>query len=628
MVTAPEHLSRARQLQQRGNHHQAERLYRQALAGDSQNPELWHRLGIACQEQGKLADATACYQRALKAAPDSCDVRYDLAVVLARRGHREDARDHYERLLRTRPNHADALTNLGVLLAEQGELQEAITRLREAVRARPDFAKAHHNLGVALTEQGNLQEAADCLRQAQRCRPDYAPAYYGLGNVLSAQGQRDEAMEQYREALRLRPDYAEAYNNLGLALLDAGKPAEALVLLQQGVRLRPDEAEAHNNLGLALAGLGRFDEAEACYQQALRLNPRYAEAHNNLASAFKGRGRMDEALAAYQVSLWLNPDSASTHWNRALTWLQMGRFEQGWPEYEWRWRRKRMPPRPFAQPRWDGAPLGGRTILLYREQGLGDLIQFVRYAPLVQRGGGRVLVECPPPLARLFATCPGIDQVLVEGSPWPQFDVQAALLSLPALFGTSLASVPRVVPYLFPGTERVEAWRRQLGALDGFKVGVAWQGNPRHPGDLLRSFPLAQLAPLARVPGVRLVSLQRGPGSEQLLEVGERVPVTDTARDPVTAGDFLDTAALMKNLDLVISTDTAVAHLAGALGLPVWVALSTVPDWRWLLKREDSPWYPTMRLFRQRNLGDWDAVFGRMATELSKLAPAGPGRGG
>jgi hypothetical protein len=334
---------------------------------------------------------------------------------------------------------------------------------------------------------------------------------------------------------------------------------------------------------------------------------------------------MDEALAAYQVALWLSPDSASTHWNRALTWLQMGRFEQGWPEYEWRWRRPRMPPRLFPQPRWDGSPLGGCTVYLYREQGLGDMVQFVRYAPLVRRLGGKVIVECPPPLARLFATCPGIDQVYVEGAPPPDFDVQAALLSLPALFGTTLATVPHEVPYLMPGTDRVEVWRHRLGTPEGFRVGIAWQGNPRHPGDLHRSFPLAELAPLARVPGVRLVSLQWGAGAEQNCQLGDRLPVTEPACGP--GDDLLDTAAVIRNLDLVISTDTVVAHLAGALGAPVWVALSAVPDWRWLLKREDSPWYPTVRLFRQKELGPWEPVFEHMAGSLRQMVKGARGPG-
>jgi tetratricopeptide (TPR) repeat protein len=521
---------------------------------------------------------------------------------------------------------ADAQVAHGTRLAQQGRRAEALACFRQALRLRPDHARAHHNLGVALAEEKKYAEAAASLREALRCQPHYAEAHYNLGNTLGELGRAEEAVASYREAIRCRPDYVDALNNLGLALTRLGRAGEAAVFLRQVVRLKPDFAEGYNNLGLTLAERGDFAAAETCYEQALRLNPRYAEAHTNLGSAFKEQGRLEEALACYELALDLDPDAVTPHWNRALAWLQLGNFEQGWPEYEWRWRRQGTTPRAFAQPRWDGAPLHGRTILLHGEQGLGDVLQFIRYAPLVQERGGTVFVAAPPGLVALLSRCPGVARVIPENEALPPFETHLPLMSLPAVFGTTLATVPAAVPYLVAEPGRRERWRERLPGVRGFKVGVAWQGNPRHRWDRHRSFPLAQLEPLARVECVTLVSLQKGPGSEQLALLGDRFPVLDLGPELDADGAaFADTAAVLGCLDLVVCCDTAVAHLAGALGVPVWVALAAIVDWRWLLGREDSPWYPTMRLFRQERLGEWGPVFERIAVELLRLvAQRGP----
>jgi Flp pilus assembly protein TadD len=430
--------------------------------------------------------------------------------------------------------------------------------------------------------------------------------------------RRQEAVDHYRHALRLQPTNADVLNNLGLALTELGRPAEAIVPLQQAVRLRPTSVEALNNLGLALTDVGRLSEAQAALEQALRLQPTFVDAHTNLATVSARLGRFAEALAGYEMSLWLRPSGVSPHWNRALTWLQMGDFERGWPEYEWRFRRKRSRPRPFAQPRWDGSSLAGRTILLHPEQGLGDVIQFVRYAALVKQRGGTVVVECPRSLYPLFSRCAGIDHLVAEGDPLPPFDFQVPLLSLPGLLGTTLASIPAQVPYLGAEPQLVDFWGQRLRRDPGLRVGIAWQGNPRHQWDRHRSVALAQFAPLARLEGVRLISLQQEHGTEQLSALAGRFPVEPLGPNPdgqpVT---FADTAAVLHHLDLVVTVDTSLAHLAGALAVPVWVALSTYSDWRWLLDRDDSPWYPTLRLFRQAQLGQWQHVFERIAITLS-----------
>ncbi len=507
---------------------------------------------------------------------------------------------------------------LGLSLAQQGRLDEAVVHFRAALGMRPDFAQAHHNLGIALAQQGKLEEATCCLREAVRLLPGYAEAHGNLANVLTSLKQYDDAVAGYKEALRLKPDAAEFANNLGSLLTKLGRIGEAVVFLEHAVRLRPAFTEAHNNLGLARIEQGHLTEAESCYREALRHRPGDAPALSNLANVLKDQGRWDEAFATFELALWHDPDSPSIHWNRALAWLEQGDFEKGWAEYEWRWRRPQTPPRPLPFPAWDGAPLAGRSLLLYMEQGLGDMIQFLRYAPLVQARGGRVVVQAPAFLLPLFSTCPGIDELVAEGNPLPDCHLHAPLLSLPRLFGTTLETIPAAVPYLAADPERLASWRARLAAYPEFKVGVVWQGNPHHVWDRHRSVPLTRLAPLAAVPGVRLFSLQKGPGVEQIAPAAKQLPVTVLADQLDAAGGFLDTAAVMQCLDLVITVDTAAAHLAGALGVPVWAALARVMDWRWLRDREDSPWYPTMRLFRQPAAGDWGAVFRRMAAELQR----------
>jgi tetratricopeptide (TPR) repeat protein len=619
MATAAETFHRASQCHQAGHFRQAEELYRHFLQTEHSNPEAWHLLGAACHGQGKVAEAAFAYRRSLELAPTSAETQYRLATALADLGQRPEAVEHFRQVLQSQPGHADALLGLGVALAEQGSLADAVASLKAAVHYRPDLARAHYNLGVALAQLNRPAEAADSLSQALRLQPGYAAPHYALGNLLAAQGKRAEAVASYRAAVRHKPDYAEAYNNLGLALIEERQLAEAVVLLRQGARLRPLAAEAHNNLGLALADLGRFAEAESCFHEALRLAPAYADAHNNLGSCYKEQGRLDEALACYELALLFQPEAASVHWNRALALLHQGDFERGWAEYEWRWRRAKARPRSFPQPAWDGADPAARTVLVWMEQGLGDMLQFVRYAELLKRRGATVLVECPAFLHPLLSRCRGIDRLLAEGETLPAFDAHVPLLSLPHRCRTTLADVPAEVPYLFADEGRVERWRQELAPLGGFRIGICWQGNRHHQWDHFRSFPVGQFAPLAALPGVRLVSLQKGPGAEQLKQLGGRFAVVglDSEQDAATAA-LMDTAAVMKNLDLVITTDTAIAHLAGGLGVPVWVALAAVCDWRWLRGRNDSPWYPTMRLFRQTTLGDWDGVFRRMTAALKK----------
>jgi tetratricopeptide (TPR) repeat protein len=663
MTNLPELFALAHRHQRANEFRQAEKVYQQIVQMDSNNAQAWHQLGLVAQalkmpaeaeshlqrvlalqpddaaarlhlanvlaEQGKLGDAAAQYQQVVRARPHDVEVWLGLANAEAGRGRLGPAIAAFEQVVRQRPDHVEAHTNLGIALARQRQLAEAVTHLQTAVRLRPDHAKAHNNLGVALAEMGKKTEARASWREAARLKPDYAEAFFNLAVSLAEERQFEEAIPAYIQAITIRPDYPEALNNLGLALTEQQRYTDAVPVLQQAIRLKPDYHEAHNNLALALVELGRYPETIASFQEALRLNPSYIEAHNNYGTALAAMGRTKDALAVYQVALWLKPDYAEVHWNRALAWLQTGDYARGWPEYEWRWKRKRARPRPFEQPRWDGQPLDGKTILIYCEQGMGDTIQFIRYAKRVQEAGGRVLVECPPELMGLLKSCPGIDQLVPERSELPPFDVQVPLLSLPGIFKTTLDTVPAEIPYLSVegGGWRVEGERSPLPPPPStlLKVGIAWQGNPKHRWDRHRSIPLGQFEPLARVVGVKLYSLQKGPGVEQLSALGGRFQVTDfgEALDG-KAGPFMDTAAILSSLDLLITCDSVLCHLAGALGKPVWVAVSFLSDWRWMHGREDTPWYPTMRLFRQTDLGDWTPVFERMTGELARLVASRP----
>jgi len=595
--------------------------YEEALRLRPEVPEGHYNLGLALAAQGKLGEALANYGQALQIKPDYKDALNNRGNVLKEMGRLAEAEASYREVMRLGPDNADGLNNLGLVLVEQGRLAEAEASYREALRLRPDNPGTHYNLGLALAKLGRLAEALAAYQEALRLRPDYAEAHNNLGLVLADQGRLNEAIACYRMAVAAKPNYAIAHNNLGVALQAQGRLEESVAAFQQALLFQPNGAQCHCNLGLAFLGQGMLEEALASCQQALRLDSNLAEAHVNMGSVFLRQAKLDDALACFQQALQVNSDFAKAHLAKGQTLLLTGDFEHGWPEYEWRWKTKGFnkwrvqtegisPPPP-----WDGGPLTGRTILLKAEQGLGDTLQFIRYAPLVQERGARVVVWSYTLLQSLLRTCPGIDYVLAGNDPVPPVDVQAYLLSLPGLLGTTLGTIPADVPYLSADPVLVAQWQRELSTFPGLKIGIVWQGSPGNEEYRLSSVPLTEFAPLAGLEGVHLFSLQVGSGREQLPALAGLFPVTDLGArfDPASFGDA---AAVVKNLDLVVTVDTAMAHLAGALGAPVWLALPFSPDWRWLLGREDSPWYPSMRLFRQARPGDWAEVFERIQGAL------------
>jgi tetratricopeptide (TPR) repeat protein len=482
----------------------------------------------------------------------------------------------YRQVLAQQPNHPDALHLLGVIASQSGRHDVALQLIGQAISIDPNRAEFHSNLGLALMEQRRLDEATAAYRRAIELKSDFAAAHNGLGSALAAGGRADEAIGRFTKAMALQPSLAEAPFNL---------------------------ANTYRQMG-------KYEEAVAWYVRALTARPGWRQAQNNLCNALCDQGRFDEAAKIYRASLAQRPDDPLAHWNVGLSLLRHGELEQAWPEYEWRRRTPELGLRPvsFTQPMWDGGDLRGQRILLHAEQGLGDTVQFIRYVPQVARRGGRIAVACQPELLALLKTMEGVEEWATPGQAWPQFDVHCPLPSLPAALRTTPATIPAIVPYLSADAEKSEQWALRLP--NGVrKIGLSWAGRPTHPHDRERSLQLERLAPLSG--SAWFCSLQKGESAAQAKS--PPMELTDWTRE---LNDMSDTAALIDQLDLVITVDTSVAHVAGALGKPVWVLLPFVPDWRWMLHRADSPWYPTMRLFRQPRPGDWQTPIGQIAEEL------------
>jgi tetratricopeptide (TPR) repeat protein len=534
------------------------------------------------------------------------------AVGHGQAGRLAEAERICRQILELDAQHADSLHLLGVIAYQTGHHEASISLICKAIVLGGKEASYYFNLGNSFRAHGKRDNAVECYRIALTLKTDYAEAHHGLGNELLAQGKPDEAAECYERAIALRTDYAEAYCNLGNVFLAKRQFDQAFARYHQALVTNPDFPEAHNNLGVILQHRGNLDEAIAQFKRALVIKPDYADAYNNLGASLQLKGAFEEAVAQYRQALALKPDYPDAHWNSSLIQLLLGDFATGLPNLEWRWRTVCIP-RNLPQPPWRGEPLHGARILIHAEQGLGDTLQFLRYVPMVQRAGGSVVLEVQAPLRRIAAELPGITTLVTAEEPLPPFEWTCPLMSLPLAFGTTPDTIPAQTAYLSVPDEALRTASSIPWPTTGLRVGLVWAGNPMHPRDQYRSIPLPLLEPLLRVDGVHFFSLQMGPAAGEL--AAARAPITDLSH---AIHDMADTAALMTHLDLLIAVDTAVAHLAGALGKQVWTLLPFSPDWRWLLHREDSPWYPTMRLFRQPEFGDWQAVVQMAAAALAE----------
>jgi len=453
------------------------------------------------------------------------------------------------------------------------------------------------------------------VAEIRPAEPDYSDEYYKKAVDFQNRGMLDEAITFYQKTIESNPKHSKALFNLGVALQKKGLIDKAILYYEIAIGINQDFVEAHHNLGVAYNEQGLFDEAIICFQRTVQIKPDHAGAYYNLGNTFVAKGQFQEALQSYQKAIDIFPDFADAHWGVALLHLRLGNFEDGWKGYEWRWKLKDiMVGRNFPQPLWDGSDIRDKTILLHAEQGLGDTIQFIRYAPLVSMKGARVIIECQKELVSLLKSVQGVEHVLARDESLPEFDIHCALLSLPYLLKTTLKSIPNEVPYFRVDATLVEKWRSKLSAEGSpLKIGLAWSGDLRVKYGHERSCPLENFSPFGKFENLIFYSLQKGGPSRQVFSPPESMSIIDHA---IEINDFSETAALIENLDLVISVDTAVAHLAGALGKPVWVLLPFVADWRWMLHRDDSPWYPTMKLFRQPSRGKWEPVIAAMADEL------------
>ena len=618
-VTVEQALQIALQHHQAGRLPEAESIYRQILAAVPNHADSLHLLGTLRHSTGH-ADGVGLIRQAIALNPSFPAALSNLGEVLRRQGELDEAIVCFQRALAILPDFPAALGNLGLALTQAGQYEQAIVALRRAVALKSDFADAWGNLGSALDETGERREAIACFRRAIALRPASAEFHGNLGVLLRDDNQIQEAIACYRRAISLQPGPIEAYCNLVDVLRVSGGCEEAIEIGRRGVALRPDYPEIQLSLANALHQAGQIDEAVRIYRRILVLRPDWPELLSNLALALAPQGHFDEAIECGRRAIALQSDYAEAHANLALVLLLLRQWPEGWQEYEWRYRVPGFPDseRFTTGPHWDGSDMAGRTILLRAEQGIGDTIQFVRYLPIVSARGGRVLLEVPPELQRLLAGAnSGGATVIpqVKGAAPPAFEVMLPLMSLPAKLGEfDLESIPKL-PYITADPVLQQQWRDRLGAQPGLKVGLIWAGNANHRRDRSRSISLTMFAPLARE-NVRFYSLQFGPPAAQAASLPPGMTLIDMTRE---IHDFADTAALIAELDLIISVDTAAAHLAGAMGKPVWLLLPLVPDFRWLLDRQDSPWYPTMRLFRQTRDGDWQEPIARVAEELHQL---------
>ncbi len=576
-----------------------------------------YNLGKLYAHEGAADKAIDYFQKTLALKPDFSEVYNDLGLILQQQGKLEAAIHSFQGALSIKPDYAEAHANLGFGLHKQGKLDVAISSYLAALSLNPNLATVHNNLASVLQAQDKLDDAINHLQKAVTINPSYAEAHSNLGVALKIQGDLDAAVKSCQMALSLNPHNAEAHSNFANALQALGKLDAAVESYSQALALNPSLEETRYNLGSAYIAQGKFDAAVEQYQQAIILKPDFANAHYNLGTAFIELGKWDAANQSYQEAISLNPNLAEAHLNLSLCQLLLGDFERGWAEYEWRWKSTHMKVArfDFTPPLWLGKEsLLGKTILLHHEQGFGDTLQFCRYAKLVAALSAKVLLVVPAALKSLLTALEGVDQVLAEGEPLPAFDYHCPLMSLPYAFSTRITNIPTENAYISADSSHVSKWQSRLGHKTHPRIGLVWSGSDTHKNDHNRSISLANLLKL--MPDqAHLFSLQKEVRAidQRVLNAGNNI-----AHFGEDLKDFMDTAGLIACMDLVISVDTSVAHLAGAMGKPVWVLLPFNPDWRWMLERSNSPWYPSVKLFRQPKMGDWDSVFNKISNELQK----------
>lgn len=622
-----------------GEYPQAKTLCQQVLQQAPQRPEALHLLGLLEATHGNLSTAVdllkqaiaiqptplfyrnlanlltqhqqwtetlANYQQWGQQHPNDYEAWWNMATLAYQMGQLATSAYAWQHLLQRHPNSPEIYNNLANVQCEQGELLAAHHNYQQALNLNPDFAIGWYNLGRICQQQGDFTQAWNCYQEALQRNPHFAEAHNELGLWYHRQQQPEQAINSYQVALAVKPQWFDALNNLGLAHQALKQWKEAEQAFQEALAVNPHSEIAQVNLGNLLLSLGDVQIARGYFQKALENQPQLAAAHIGLGNACVALAQITDGLHHYNQALIYHPHDPDAHFNRAFAHLALGHYPEGFADYEWRLKRPEFPSRAFPQPQWTGEPSACR-LLLHAEQGLGDTLQMLRFIPLVAARAPHLVLECQQSLCSLVSLFPGVKQVIPQGKLLPDFDIHLPLLSLPYVLGITLENLHQHAPVLgFPPKKPTPPTSR-------FTVGIAWAGNPDHLMDRHRSCSLADFAPLFDLENISFVSFQMGSAAEALKTTS--FPVTDLSPH---IQDFSDTATLLQDVALVISVDTALAHLAGTLGKPVWVLLSFTPDWRWLLEREDSPWYPTIRLFRQKQAGDWASVFQGVKTALSQ----------
>ncbi len=559
---------------------------------------------VAHHQAGRLSQAAAGYYEILEIRPDYADALHLLGLIAFQDGKNGLALDRVDEAIAIDDSIAMYHANRGRILKAAGRNDAAAEAFADALRRQPGDPATLSDLAGALVDAGDAAAARHFANRAVELAPDMAGAHYNMGLVEAGVGEVRSARAAFEQAIACDDHFTAAHFELARIFHDGNDLERAAGHYRQVLRDDPSMLEAQTNLGNVLRSLYELEEAVRCFQRALELNPDIAAVHGNLGVALQELGDPAGALASYDRALAIDPDDPETRRNRAQVLLQLGHLEEGWPAFEWRWQTKHFAAirRDWSVPQWGGEVLPDATVLVHAEQGFGDTLQFARYLPLLAEKVGRMIVECPTPVAGLIAALPGVDDVIAAGRPLPAFDAHIPMMSLPGAFATTLADVPADVPYLNVPETAIASWSKRIGGGDRLNVGFVWKGSHNHQRNRWRSPGIHVLGPLIDLPGIQAVSLQKDDeaadlrGAELLATV---LPMGQEFRN------FTDTAAAIHHLDLVIAPDTAVAHLAGALGKPVWLMLPYVAEWRWLMDRDDSPWYPTMRLFRQTERGSW-----------------------
>lgn len=610
--------------------------------------------GVALHGRGKLADAKACFAEVLALQPRHAEALHALGVIEAQAGNPKHAVELIDQALEIRPDYALAYFNRGNALKEAGQFDAALSSYDRAIAIKPDFTKAANSrrqlrkwqlqadpapkfAEADAASQSPLQSAAELYKcgmrlmkiknysgalanydQAIAIKPNHAEAHHARGFALKKLGKYEEALASYGRAVAIKPGFAEAHVNRGVTLQEMKQLDAALASYEQAIAVKPDFAMAHINRGNLLWNLQQMEAAIASYDRGLELMPDNKEALNSRGVALHALKQLDAAIASYRRALAVDPSFASGHWNLSNALLLKGDFENGWKHFEWRWKNTGIDlykqRRDFSQPLWSGGEsLAGKTILLHAEQGLGDTLQFCRYAKCVADLGARVILEVYPSLHNVLQGLEGVSVLLPENAELPAFDFHCPLLSLPLAFKTDLNSIPRSASYIHSDRQLTKHWRQKLGKKSKPRVGLVWSGSLKHKGDGQRSIALNEMLKLLSA-DFEFVSLQKEVRKSDAAVLRMHPEIRDFSAE---LHDFTDTAAICELMDLVISVDTSTAHLAGAMGKPVWILLPFVPDWRWLLDRDDTPWYPGARLYRQARPGDWAGVLSRVGKDLA-----------